>query len=136
MARLSLSLLGTFQATLDGEPIAGFESVKVRALLAYLAVEADRPHHRGSLAGLLWPDRPDRSARANLRHALSVLRKAIADHQVPPPTCRSHARRSSSTPPATAGPMSRPSRRWSRRIDAPTAQVRGQPHTFPTGTRD
>jgi DNA-binding SARP family transcriptional activator/predicted ATPase len=85
MARLSLSLLGTFQATLDGEPIAGFESVKVRALLAYLAVEADRPHHRGSLAGLLWPDRPDRSARANLRHALSVLRKAIADHQVPPP---------------------------------------------------
>ena len=40
MAHLSLSLLGPFQATLGKEPIAGFESNKVRALLAYLAVEA------------------------------------------------------------------------------------------------
>ena len=31
MAQLSLSLLGPFHATLDGEPIAGFESNKVRA---------------------------------------------------------------------------------------------------------
>ena len=33
MARLSLSLLGPLQATLDGEPVTGFESAKVRALL-------------------------------------------------------------------------------------------------------
>ena len=30
-------LLGPFQATLDGRPIAGFRANKVRALLAYLA---------------------------------------------------------------------------------------------------
>ena len=59
MARLSVSLLGTFQATLDGEPVSDFESAKVRALLAYLMVESDRSHHREALAGLLWPDRPE-----------------------------------------------------------------------------
>lgn len=36
LTSLSLSLLGTWQTTLGGEPIAAFESDKVRALLAYL----------------------------------------------------------------------------------------------------
>ena len=85
MAHLSLSLLGGFTATLDEEPIAGFESAKVRALLAFLAVEADRPHRREMLAALLWPDRPDAAARNNLRHALAVLRKAIGDRTAAPP---------------------------------------------------
>jgi DNA-binding SARP family transcriptional activator len=52
---------------------------KVRALLAHLAVKADRPHRRETLAGLLWPDYPERSARASLRNALSDLRTAIGD---------------------------------------------------------
>ncbi len=43
MPHLTMQLLGSFRAALDGRPIAGFESNKVRALLAYLAVEADRP---------------------------------------------------------------------------------------------
>ncbi len=85
MARLSLSLLGPFQATLDGEPIARFESDKVRALLAYLAVEADRPHRRATLVGLLWPDWPEGVARRNLSHALANLRRAIGDDQATPP---------------------------------------------------
>jgi hypothetical protein len=59
MSTLTVSLLGAFQATLDGRPITGFESNKVRALLAYLAVEADRLHSRDELIGLLWPDQPD-----------------------------------------------------------------------------
>lgn len=79
MTYLSLYLLGPFQVTLDGTPVTAFESDKVRALLAYLAVEADRPHSRDKLAGLLWPDWPDRDARSNLRYALSNLRKAIGD---------------------------------------------------------
>ena len=85
MAHLSLSLLGGFQAALDGEPIVGFESAKVRALLAYLAVEADRPHRRETLATLLWSNRPEPSARNNLRHALAALRKTIGDHSAAPP---------------------------------------------------
>ena len=85
MGRLALSLLGPFEATLDGEPVRGFESAKVQALLAYLAVEADRPHRRDSLAALLWPDRPDRAARNNLRRALGSLRKTIGDRQAEKP---------------------------------------------------
>ena len=85
MVRLSLSLLGPFEVKLDGHSVTGFESNKVRALLAYLAVEADRPHRREVLAGLLWPERPERVARDNLRHALSNLRSAIGDHDAIPP---------------------------------------------------
>jgi hypothetical protein len=38
-----------------GNRSRAFKSNKVRALLAYLAVEMDRPHRREVLAGLLWP---------------------------------------------------------------------------------
>jgi DNA-binding SARP family transcriptional activator/predicted ATPase len=85
MPHLSLSLLGSFQVTLDGQPVTGFKSNKVRALLAYLAVEADRLHRREVLAGLLWPDWPDREALSNLRYALSDLRRMIGDRQAEPP---------------------------------------------------
>ena len=85
MAHLSLSLFGPWHVTLDGQPVTGFESAKVRALLAYLAVEADRPHHRDALAGLLWPEVPDSTARNNLRQALANLRQAIGDRTAEPP---------------------------------------------------
>ncbi len=85
MPHLSLTLSGPFQATLDGQPATGFESNKVRALLAYLAVETARPHARETLAGLLWPDYPDRAALSNLRSALANLRRAIGDSRADPP---------------------------------------------------
>jgi DNA-binding SARP family transcriptional activator/predicted ATPase len=85
MAHLSLSLLGPFRVTLDGKPVTAFESTKVRALLAYLAVEAGRMHHREALAGLLWPDWPDRDALSNLRYALYNLRQVIGDRMAEPP---------------------------------------------------
>jgi WD40 repeat protein/DNA-binding SARP family transcriptional activator len=85
MATLSLSLLGTLQIALGGQPVSGFKSDKVRALLAYLAVEADRPHRREALAALLWPEMPDRASRGNLRDALSNLRQAIGDRDAIPP---------------------------------------------------
>jgi predicted ATPase/DNA-binding SARP family transcriptional activator len=78
MARLSVSLLGSFEVTLDGEPVTG-KYDKVLALLAYLVVESDRAHRRDTLAALLWPDYPDRSARTNLRNALSHLRAVLGD---------------------------------------------------------
>ncbi len=85
MAHLRLSLMGPFQVTLDGQAISGFKSTKVRALLAYLAIEADRPQPRDALAGLLWPQRPDRDARNNLRTALANLRQVIGDRTAAPP---------------------------------------------------
>ena len=85
MARLSIALLGTFEVILDGKPATAFEYDKVRALLVYLAVEADRPHRRETLSALLWPDHPQRKANRNLSQALFKLRRAIADQAVSPP---------------------------------------------------
>lgn len=85
MAQLRMEFLGGFRVSLDGTPITSFESNKVRALLAYLAVESQRPHPRESLAALLWPDWPDRAALSNLRYALSDLRKVIGDRNAEPP---------------------------------------------------
>ena len=78
MAHLAIRVLGPFQATVDGKVVGGFHSDKVRALLAYLCIEGDIPHRREKLAGLLWPELPERSARTNLRHALANLRQATS----------------------------------------------------------
>ena len=85
MAHLDARLFGPFQVILDGEPVTGFHSDKVRALLAYLCTETTGPHRREKLAGMLWPDLPESSARANLRRALANLRSAISDHDAAPP---------------------------------------------------
>jgi DNA-binding SARP family transcriptional activator len=85
MPRLAIYLLGPLAVTRDERPVSAFESDKVRALLAYLAAEPDRPHRREALAGLFWPDRPDSVARANLRHNLANLRQAIGDCEVDRP---------------------------------------------------
>lgn len=79
MKRLSIALLGTFHATLNGDPLQDFESDKARALLAYLVVEAGQPHRREALAGLLWPESDESTARGNLRRVLSNVRQVIGD---------------------------------------------------------
>ncbi|MCA9938247.1 MAG: tetratricopeptide repeat protein [Anaerolineales bacterium] len=79
MSGLRLQLLGEFRVTYDNAPINGFATDKVRALLAYLAVEADRTHTRGALATLLWSDWEESAALSNLRKTLFRLRQALAD---------------------------------------------------------
>jgi len=85
MTRLSLSLLGPLRIASTGTPLISFESDKVRALLFYLATEADCAHRREALAGLLWPNQGERLARHSLSQALFNLRRAIADHSTVPP---------------------------------------------------
>ena len=84
MTRLALSLLGPFQARVGDRAVVHFATDKARALLAYLAVEGDRPHRRDTLAALLWPEWDDAGARSNLRLALHRLRQTIdaADPQL------------------------------------------------------
>jgi DNA-binding SARP family transcriptional activator len=84
MTHLDIALLGSFTVTVDGQPATDFDSNKVRALLAYLAVESDRPHRRETLAGMLWPEATNRSAFNNLRYSLSDLRQTIGDRQARP----------------------------------------------------
>lgn len=79
MSAFVLKMLGTFEAVAGDEPVRAFRSVKNQALLAYLAVEANRPHTRAALAGLLWPDQPEEAARRNLRQALFQLRSILPD---------------------------------------------------------
>ena len=78
MPQLQLNLLGPLHIMLDGVSLA-FRYEKVRALVAYLAAEADRPHTRSELAGLLWSDSPEVDARRNLSQALFQLRQTIGD---------------------------------------------------------
>src|SRR5262245_37073128 len=79
MAVLTLTFLGSFGVAIDNVPITRFRSDKVRALLVYLAVEAERPHSRASLCGLLWPDQTDDAALHNLSQTLLRLREALGD---------------------------------------------------------
>lgn len=60
-----------------GAMVTGFRSNKARALLAYLAVEANRPVMRSRLATLLWGDYPEAQARKSLRNVLANLRDIL-----------------------------------------------------------
>ncbi len=79
MSQLSLSLLGGFKALLNGEPLTGFRTLKVQALLICLVAEPDKEHRREQLMALLWPGMPEASARANLRQVLFHLRQLVPD---------------------------------------------------------
>ncbi len=80
MKRLRLAFLGTLAATAgDGETSIRFRTDKVRALLAYLVLESDRPHLRHSLAALLWPEMPEQTALKNLRQTLYRLQQGLED---------------------------------------------------------
>ncbi len=79
MTVLRLSLLGPFYASLDQRPIDNFKTLKVQALLIYLAMERDHSHQRESLMEFLWPDTPPASAQVNLRQTLYRLRQSIPE---------------------------------------------------------
>ena len=81
MARLTMRLLGSFQANIDATPVTKFDSNKVRALLAYLAVECDQAHRREKLAALLWPEMAENRARSNLSQALYNLRGILREKE-------------------------------------------------------
>ena len=78
MARLTLTVLGGFQARLDCEPVLVLPTRKTQALFAYLALSPGRSHSRDKLAGLLWGGMSESRARGGLRQALSRLRKVVA----------------------------------------------------------
>ncbi|MCC6458772.1 MAG: hypothetical protein IT328_27755, partial [Caldilineaceae bacterium] len=73
---LVLNVFGAVQAIWEGVPLK-FATEHVRALLVYLAVEADVVHPRTTLATLLWPEESETRARHNLRQALFFLKQAF-----------------------------------------------------------
>jgi len=74
-----LKILGGFEFFDEDGAEISVRSRKVRALVAYLALDPDRRHEREVLAGLLWGDRFDAQARQSLRQALLSLRTRLGD---------------------------------------------------------
>jgi hypothetical protein len=73
---LEVRLLGKFEATQDKNLIR-ISSPLAQSLFAYLLLNTETAYRRERLAGLLWPDSLEETARENLRHALWRLRKAF-----------------------------------------------------------
>jgi DNA-binding SARP family transcriptional activator len=90
-----IGLLGELRATQGDRVITPFRAPKPGLLLAYLAYHRDRPHSRGALLHLVWPDCPPDAARCHLSTALWWLCRQLAadgpaggqpeDHEVGPP---------------------------------------------------
>jgi predicted ATPase/DNA-binding SARP family transcriptional activator len=74
---LEVRLLGKFDVKWDGEPVT-IASRPAQSLFAYLILNAGTSHRREKLAGMLWPDSLEDTARENLRHALWRVRKALS----------------------------------------------------------
>ena len=75
--RLTLMLLGDFQARLGARPPLRLRTRKTQALLAYLARPPGQAHSRDKLAALLWGDRSQPQARGRFRETLFALRRAL-----------------------------------------------------------
>ncbi len=92
MARLTIRVLGAFEAhRMPGDEPIVLHSRKLRGLLAYLALCPGLGQPRETLAALLWDRSAEEQARASLRQALAVLRKAI-DVPGPPVLVADHHR--------------------------------------------
>src|SRR5437667_12776243 len=87
MGRLILRLLGTPGVSHAEQPLT-FQTRKVLALLAYLAVE-EGVHSRDKITALLWPESDEERGKASLRRALAYLRENLDEpshersHHVP-----------------------------------------------------
>src|SRR5215510_13148252 len=73
---LEVRLLGKFEIKRDKKLIT-ISSRPAQSLFAYLILNAGILHRREKLAGLLWPDSLEETARDNLRHALWRMRKGV-----------------------------------------------------------
>ena len=78
MSKYRIHLLGRFYLSLNEEPVTGFRSDKVQALLAYLAIEGVVPVARKHLSELLWWGYVEHSSRLSLRQALHNLNQIFA----------------------------------------------------------
>src|SRR5262245_56259406 len=74
---LELSLLGPFEARVDGRRLPSPRTRKGAWLLALLALRQGRAVERAYLAATLWPESGHAAALTNLRNALTDLRRLL-----------------------------------------------------------
>ena len=64
---LKVRLLGAFEVKY--KKVINIASRPAQSLFAFLIMNAGTAHRREKLAGMLWPDSLEETARDNLRHA-------------------------------------------------------------------
>ena len=74
---LSIRLFGRLEVSNEAGETLVVSGRKRQALLAYLALNVDKPPSRDHLAALLWGDFFDEQARQNLRQSISRLRNTL-----------------------------------------------------------
>jgi len=75
---LQLSLFGPLSLQCDGREIR-IKSLKLRAILGYIALSEQLQETRERLVGLLWSESGEVQARAVLRQVIRELREVFAD---------------------------------------------------------
>lgn len=81
MTKLELSLFGSLEVKVKQHPIALSRTLKMEALLIYLAIHPIKSQPRTKLTSLLFPEHSPKMARANFRQTLSRLRTHIQDNE-------------------------------------------------------
>jgi TolB-like protein/DNA-binding SARP family transcriptional activator/Flp pilus assembly protein TadD len=81
--RVELHLMGRFAASIGGAApaVLAIASPRLRAILAYLAMQPAYTETRERLAALLWGDSSDKQARQSLRQCLVALRRELGAHE-------------------------------------------------------
>ena len=77
--RLRIRLLGGLDLRQGEAALPSLGSARAESLLALLLLRQEVAQPRQRLAFLLWPDSSEGQARANLRHLLHVLRRALPE---------------------------------------------------------
>ncbi len=79
MSLLHVSLFGKFHARCGEQPLAELDACKVQELFSYLLLHSSRPHHRETLANLLWREQSPVQSKGYLRRTLWQLQNAIPE---------------------------------------------------------
>lgn len=80
MGQLHVSLFGKFCARCGEQLLEGLDANKVQELFCYLLIHHNRPHHRETLANLLWHEQSQAQSKSYLRRALWQLQNALPAH--------------------------------------------------------
>lgn len=81
--QLTIQTMGQFEARWNNRRL-DLRSRHAQSLMAYLAITAGAQHRREKLAGMLWPDVSDTTARQNLRCVLWRINRTLAEVAEPP----------------------------------------------------
>ncbi|MDP7547751.1 MAG: BTAD domain-containing putative transcriptional regulator [Alphaproteobacteria bacterium] len=90
MKTLAINVFGRLKVSDETGANLAVTGKKRQALLAYLALNLDRPPSRDNLMALLWGDRFESQARQSLREGISRLRKSLGGGEAPLRADRDH----------------------------------------------